>query len=117
MGLRSIFFTVLMFLYCLCAIAQSPNDALNQDLQRQKQVAQAQQKIDDLDDAAKSMAADYRQFLQQTEELEIYNEQVRRLIYSQDQELISYEAELSFLEETRRQLIPLMYQMIETLGK
>ncbi len=97
--------------------AQSAQQAIERQLQEQNIASSAQEKIDDLDDASNDMAVKYRNLLQQTEDLEIYNEQMVRLINNQEIEIAEYDAELAALEQTRRQILPLMHQMVDTLSE
>lgn len=113
-------FCVVISLWSLFAVnasAQNVDDALGIQTASQKNSQAAQEKIDSLDDSRQTMADEYRALVQQTDELGIYNAQLRRLIQSQEMEIAQYDADLAELEQTRRRLMPLLWQMTDALKK
>lgn len=97
--------------------AQSVDDAMTIQGASQQHSQRSQEKIDALADSRQAMADEYRALVQQTDELGIYNAQLRRLIQSQEIEISQYDADLAELEQTRRRLMPLLWQMTEALGQ
>ena len=95
----------------------TPQQVVDAQAKEQAVAIQAQQQINELDDKTREMVSEYRRLLEQTEELEIYNEQLVRLTRSQEKEIINFDGELTDLESTRRQLIPWMQHMISTLNE
>ncbi len=81
----------------------------------QQAAAATQSRIDQLDDATRSMLSEYRAHLQETAELDAYNQQLERMIASQRTELADFDAELEQIEVTQRQILPLMMRMLEVL--
>lgn len=77
--------------------------------------AATQNRVDRLDDATRSMLSEYRAHLQETAELDAYNQQLERMIASQRTELAEFDAELEQIEVTQRQILPLMMRMLEVL--
>lgn len=99
------------------ADAQKIDKALKEQVTSQQHSINAQKKIDTLEDSRQSKADKYRTTIEQTDDLNIYNAQLRRLIQSQEREIEQYDRDLSDLEQTRRRLMPLMWQMTEALEK
>jgi len=77
----------------------------------------AQQQVDKLNDEAQEMVAKYRQALTDTESLKRYSDQLAVQVRAQEQELGSIERQLSEIESTSRDVLPLMQRMVETLEK
>lgn len=85
--------------------------AANQEAQR------SQARIDQLDDDTRDLVQEYRALLEQTENLGIYNRQLEKLIAQQQEDLASVDAQMRSVEETQRNIVPLMLRMIEVLEK
>lgn len=74
-----------------------------------------QQRINELDDATRTMLNDYRQMTQQVQDLAAYNEQLSKLVATQRVEMADYERQFEDLEITKRRILPLIVRMIEVL--
>lgn len=80
-----------------------------------QQEVQSQQRIDQLDDNTRAMLEDY---LQQSRELESamsYNQQLQRLLDSQQRETISLQKQINDIDITQREITPLMLRMLSWL--
>ena len=77
--------------------------------------AKTQKRINNLDDQTRQMLAEYRSVTHQTETLEIYNQQLQRLLDSQLEEMRSIEQQIVEIEVTQREIVPLMLRMLESL--
>ncbi|MCP1726138.1 putative nucleotide-binding protein (sugar kinase/HSP70/actin superfamily) [Natronospira proteinivora] len=101
-------------------MADTP-EVLKTSIDVERQISQSaiasQQRVDDLADEARDMLADYMQVTQQTDRLEVYNDQVERLIRSQEEEKRSLEEQLEEVEVVEQEIIPLMIRMIESLER
>lgn len=75
----------------------------------------SQQRIEQLDDATRDALQRYRQALQQREQLSAYNTRLADVVAAQQAELESLEAQLSSIEDTQRELLPLMQRMLDSL--
>lgn len=83
------------------------------DLAAQK----SQKQVDNLADETTSMLSEYRETLRQTESLQAYNEQLNKLVVSQQKELDSIDVQLRNIETTQRDIVPLMLQMIDVMSQ
>ena len=89
------------------------------ELERQitQSAADSQRRVDDLDEETQDMLDEYMRVRQQTERLEVYNDQVERLIRSQEDEMASLEEQIEEVEVVEREIYPLMIRMIENLER
>jgi len=78
---------------------------------------QSQKTIDKLADDTTTMLQEYRVTLQQTDSLKSYNQQLEKLIATQDETLTSIVKQLDSVEEIQRNIVPLMLNMIDVLEK
>lgn len=102
------------------ATAQQPEkvrSAVSTEMGTHRESAQSQKRIDKLDDQTQEMLLDYRATIRETESLQRYNEQLERQIRSQIEEIKAIETELTQIEETNREVLPMMLRMVETLEK
>lgn len=101
--------------------AQAAEPVLDQaiDVQSgaQKEAADSQQRIDRLDDQTRIALEQYREALRQIDQLKNYNAQMERMIDTQQSELTELEREIANIEITKRQILPLMRQMLDVLGQ
>jgi len=109
-------------LLCLAATWRAP-DAEAQKLERaiaeqagaDKAAASSQAKIDQLSNQAQDMAGKYRQALAETASLKNYNEQLGIQVKSQNEQLTKIRQELTDIEATQRDVLPLLKRMVDTL--
>lgn len=93
------------------------DEAIHTQLEADKAAKRSQQKIDKLDDESAQMLAEYRGILKQTESLQAYNDQLQKLVNSQNNELESITLQLENIETTQREIVPMMLSMIRVLEK
>lgn len=91
--------------------------AIDGQVQANQAAVAAQKNIDALRDESQRLLAEYREALRQTEVLQAYNDHLRRLVESQRAEKASLEQQIKDAEITRRDLVPLMLRMTETLRR
>ena len=89
--------------------------AINEELGSNRSAAQSQQRIDKLDDQTQELLTDYRLTVRETDSLRRYSEQLERQINSQIEEIQAIESELTRIEETNREVLPMMLRMVNTL--
>lgn len=92
-------------------------DAIQQQVESDRASAAAQNNINQLGEQTRRMLEEYREALRQTEVLNAYNTHLRRLVESQNTEKQSLEKQIKDIDITRRDLIPLMLRMQETLER
>jgi hypothetical protein len=94
---------------------------LESSLATEKKINQAsvntQKRIDNLSNKTIDLQADYKQKLQLIDSLRIYNNQLEKLIQSQNDEIASINREMETIDTTERGVIPLMNEMITSIDK
>ena len=80
-----------------------------------KQLQQKQKKIDGLHEQTSQMVDQYRSALREIESYEIYNKQLKAIVLSQGNDLISLQQQIIEIEVTAQQIMPMMQRMIDTL--
>lgn len=88
--------------------AQSQND---------KSAQQSQNRISNMAATTKAVVDDYRATLRKIENTKIYNEQMRKLVASQTEEMASITAQIEEIKTTNKEIFPLMGKMSENLKK
>ncbi|MDP7537833.1 MAG: DUF3450 domain-containing protein, partial [Methylococcales bacterium] len=78
---------------------------------------QSQKKIDKVSEHTKVLLEEYRTVSHQIESLLVYNQHLRDLIKSQEQEMVSIKKQLKEIEITQREIVPLMLRMLDNLEK
>lgn len=77
--------------------------------------AQSQKKVNNLYEQAQELLAEYRQVVDETENLKVYNDHVARLVADQQAGIDSLQKQIDSIEDTKRGVVPLMYRMIDSL--
>ena len=77
----------------------------------------SQVKIDELTDDTRSLLSQYKQVMKVVDGLKVYNQQQRRLIRSQEEELAELESSIDNVTVIERQIGPLIERMIDNLAK
>ena len=90
-------------------------DAIDTQVKAEISAQKSQEKIDGLAYHTDQMLAEYRNVLRQTESLRIYNEQLEKLVLSQQAEMTSIDVQLVNIETTQREIVPLMLKMIDVM--
>lgn len=77
----------------------------------------SQKRVSSLAQQTADLLAEYRAVVRETEALKIYNDQLEKVVMDQRAEVTSINNQLEGLEATNRGIVPLMLEMIDTLGK
>lgn len=108
-------------LFAISTFSYANPDKLGTAIQKQNSIntdaATSQKKIDKLADQSRSIFIKYKQTLREAENLQIYNNNLEKLIASQDNEIVSLNKQLGEIDETNQGIVPLMISMVETLEK
>lgn len=96
---------------------QEISDAITAQTTSQEASAEAQERVNALDDETREMLNEYRQTMAQIEDLESYNQQLERLVATQKVEMADYERQFTDIETTKRQILPLILRMLEVLDE
>ncbi len=106
---------VIVLLLPLTASSGTLEKAVDTQVKTDVAAQKSQQKVDSLSNEKKSMIATYRETLRQTASLRSYNDQLEKLVTSQKKELSSMDEQLLNIENTQRDIVPLMLKMIDTM--
>ena len=79
--------------------------------------ARSQQTIDNINSETEDLLAQYRRVVSETEGLRTYNRQMQDIVNNQEAEKASIGTQLEQLEETNREIVPLMVEMVEMYGQ
>lgn len=110
-------------LLALCAMGAhaATTESLNSAMQLQAQInnaaAQSQQQVDKLSDQTQEMLEEYQLTVTQTERLQVYNDQLERLIRDQEENKASITKQLGGIEIVEKEIVPLMLRMIDSLAQ
>ena len=77
----------------------------------------SQQKIDGYAESAESMLAEYKGLLRQIDSMKVYNEQINRMVQSQQGELDSLNNQIAQIDQTATEVVPLTLKMIDALDE
>jgi hypothetical protein len=104
---------------CTTAWAQREglDRAVDETQRAQRQAAEAQTRVDRLDDETRRLLERYRAALWQTQQLNVYARQLDDLEAEQLREKNSLQAQLAELAVTEREIMPLMLRMLDGLER
>jgi len=105
------------WLLCLGAQAQVLDSTVSKEIKINKDAATSQQRVTALAQQTADLLAEYRAVVRETESLRIYNDQLEKVVNDQRAEIVSINNQLQGLEATNRGVVPLMLEMIDTLGQ
>lgn len=93
-----------------------PLEELHKVNQRiQKAGAKSQDKINNIFEQGQILVGEYRGVVDETENLKVYNDYVAGLVRSQQADIDSLNAQIKEIENTKKNVVPLMFKMIDTL--
>jgi hypothetical protein len=95
--------------------AQEVEEVIEIETQGKQESVESQRRIDAISDETDELASGYRGILDQTESLQVYNEQLENLIAAQDDELASLQNQIDNVTTVGRAMTPLMLRMLVTL--
>jgi len=107
--------TVLLLLPA--AYAQVLESSVKTETGINKAASSSQKRVTRLAQQTADLLAEYRAVVRETESLKIYNDNLEKVVMDQREEVVSINQQLSGLEATNRGIVPLMLEMIDTLGK
>ncbi|MET0657533.1 MAG: DUF3450 domain-containing protein, partial [Steroidobacteraceae bacterium] len=106
---------------CLAAAAYAQSDkvgALIGEQVKAEEAAQAsQRKVAQLDDEATKMLGEYRMAIAESQSLKSYNDQLAVQVKSQNDEVEAMTKQLSEIETTSKEVLPMMQKMVATLDQ
>ncbi len=93
------------------------NAAINVETATNNAAIQSQKKIDSLSDKTQTMLEQYRTTTHQIDTLVTYNKHLQDLLTSQKAEKVSLNHQLNEIENTQREIVPLILRMLDSLEK
>lgn len=96
-------------------IADPLNDIQKVGQQTQKAAKKSQDKIESLFGQATELVAEYQGVVDETELMKVYNDHIERLVIGQREGIASFNDQIATIDETKQNVVPLMYRMIDTL--
>ena len=117
-----VFLVSLFLLYGPEALTQdSKNNQLDKSLEISTSSinsdAANQERLNKIDDETRLLEFDYKDTIKEYENLKLYNDQLQRIINSQEEEIISILNQIDELDNININLIPIMLKMIDALDK
>ena len=103
------------------SVLAAPADTLQATMQTQAQIDQAAQRsqntVDRIADQTQTLLGDYLLTSQQVDRLRVYNTQIEKLIFDQEDLKRSIEQQLEDVEVVEKEILPLMIRMVDSLGQ
>ncbi len=99
------------------ASATSLNELQKNEAATVKSSVKSQEKINKIYEQSQELLAEYRQVVDETENLKVYNDHVQRLVNDQQAGIDSLDRQIETIAETKKGVVPLMYKMIDALEK
>lgn len=97
------------------AQAQDVDSVVSEGQQANQLAQQSQQRVDQISDETDKLVNDYRTLSRQIDDIRIYNEQLRRQIASQLEEIANLDESINNIDVIRRQVLPEMIEMVDGL--
>jgi hypothetical protein len=116
-GLRQALSAVLGLVLAHSALAQVLDKSIQAEEQIARDAARVQARIDQVVDETDSLESEFRVVLAEIESLRIYNDMLQQTVNSQEVEIDNIDRQLENLEQTNRDVVPLMIEMAETLPR
>ena len=99
------------------ASAQSLDKPIEERVKANESGAASQKRVEEISTATDGLIGEYRLTLKKIESLDIFNNQLRSVVDSQNEELASLQRQIDGIEEVSRAVTPLMLKMIDSLDK
>lgn len=99
------------------ATAQSLEKPIEERVKANESGAESQKRVEEIATATDGLIGEYRLTMKKIESLDIFNNQLRSVVQSQDEELASLQRQIDGVEEVSRSVTPLMLKMIDSLDK
>ncbi len=101
--------------------AQAADNTLKKSISVQsntnKAAAKSQKRINRIADESDRLLDEYRYTLRKTESLKVYNDHIEKIVNAQNVETSSISEQIRRIDDTNREIIPLMLKMLDALNK
>ncbi len=116
-GLLGLVGATSMLLAATTAAAQQLDQPIETRVKANADGAASQKRVEEVSTATDGLIAEFRLTNKKIESLGIFNNQLRAVINSQNEELASLQRQIDGVEEVGRAVTPLMLKMIDSLDK
>lgn len=106
-----------MLLTAASVVAQDLDAVVQAEDRINRDSAKSQQRVSSLAQQTQDLLTEYRAVVRETEALQIYNDNLERIVVDQREEILSINRQLEGLEATNRGIVPLMLEMIDALDR
>lgn len=77
----------------------------------------SQKRVDSMFEQSIDLLGEYRSVVDETDNLNMYNEHVQKLVNNQQKLIDSLQGQIDGIEDTKKGVVPLMYRMLDSLEK
>ncbi len=109
--------TILICFYATCFANNNIDKSINLIEKTNTTLDTYQKKIDKIDDQTNVLVSKYKYVNQEIKNTKAYNKQLQEVITSQNKEIKEINQQLIEIEETQKNIFPLMNNMIKSLDK
>lgn len=109
--------SIILAMTVLTVNAQQLKTAVQVAVDTNQASAAAQVRIDSVNNQTDNLTSEYRNLLNQIESLRAYNKQLEDVVMDQREAIESINQEMTTLEQTNRAVVPLIIEMIDSLGQ
>ncbi len=99
------------------AIAANTQQVISAQSATNQQAQASQKKIDDYADSTTTMLNEYKAIMRQVDSMQVYNQQIERMVQSQQGELDSLQQQIDQIDQTAMEIVPLTLKMIDALDE
>jgi len=114
--LNNTFLSIVLVIAVANVNAQQLKTAVQVAVDTNQASAAAQVRIDSLSNQTDNLTGEYRNLLNQIESLRAYNKQLENVVNDQREQIASINTEMTTLEQTNRAVVPMIIEMIDSLG-
>ncbi len=114
--MKSLIYALIITSLAPATLAESGDKAKNVVKEESKALVDAQksqQKVNTLSDQTGEILRQYRQTTQQIENAKIYNDQLRKIIATQEQEKVSIAEQIEEITDTAKKVVPMMVEKVD----
>lgn len=119
MSKRTLIASTVMGAFALTGSAVVSADSLSDLHQEEAKIhaaaAKSQEKINTLFEQSQELLVEYRQTVDQTENLKVYNDYIASLVADQQRSIDSLQRQIDSITDTKQGIVPLMFRMIDSL--
>ena len=90
-------------------------DTQGEQMKVDEKAKASQERVTETADKTKTIIDEYRATLRKIENTKVYNEQLKKLISSQETEMVSIAKQIEEIKNTNKEIFPLMLRMISNL--